>query len=358
MNRIAYLLSHDITKGDGVAKKVATQITEWKNQGVEVKVFCLVPTVKNMGEDYCLYPMPGPLAARLTLNSHLFEDIVNFKPDVVYYRYDTWSVTVAKLKKRFKFIAELNTDDLAESKLLLLKEKSFKALLRYCAFKMLRKRLLSGMSGLIGVTNEITHLKSNNLPNVKRCCFPNSIDLEKYPVIKQSIAIDSTRLGVFFIGSPNQDWHGVDFIEQMAKNMPMFDFHLVGIEGNNKDNLFYHGFLNAEQYLKVLAKCTVCVGSLALYRNNLFEASPLKVREYLAYGFPIILGYRDTAFEGLKNLSWLLTIDTQKKLDFLDIERFIRSNASTVLSDKHRNLVSSKSIESKRLHFIRSCQRD
>jgi hypothetical protein len=40
----------------------------------------------------------------------------------------------------------------------------------------------------------------------------------------------------------------------------------------------------------------VALGSMALHRNLMNEASPLKVREYLAYGIPTIIGYHDTDF--------------------------------------------------------------
>ena len=38
------------------------------------------------------------------------------------------------------------------------------------------------------------------------------------------------------------------------------------------------------------------LGSMAFYRNKMFEACPLKVREYVASGLPVILPYADTAF--------------------------------------------------------------
>lgn len=45
-----------------------------------------------------------------------------------------------------------------------------------------------------------------------------------------------------------------------------------------------------------MRNCQVCIGTLALHRKNMTEASPLKTREYLAHGFPVIIGYKDTAF--------------------------------------------------------------
>jgi hypothetical protein len=43
----------------------------------------------------------------------------------------------------------------------------------------------------------------------------------------------------------------------------------------------------------------VACGTLALHRNNMEEASTLKVREALAFGVPLIIAYRDTDLEGV-----------------------------------------------------------
>jgi hypothetical protein len=44
--------------------------------------------------------------------------------------------------------------------------------------------------------------------------------------------------------------------------------------------------------------CQAGVGTLNLKSKNMAEASPLKVREYLALGLPVILKYQDTDFVG------------------------------------------------------------
>jgi len=47
-----------------------------------------------------------------------------------------------------------------------------------------------------------------------------------------------------------------------------------------------------------VARADVAVGTLALYRKQMQEACALKVRRYLAYGLPVILGHVDTDFIG------------------------------------------------------------
>ncbi|GGA33428.1 hypothetical protein [Paenibacillus physcomitrellae] len=61
-------------------------------------------------------------------------------------------------------------------------------------------------------------------------------------------------------------------------------------------NLFFHGKMTRSAYQHLLDQADIAVGTLALYRKNMTEASPLKVREYLANGLPVIIAYEDTDF--------------------------------------------------------------
>lgn len=50
----------------------------------------------------------------------------------------------------------------------------------------------------------------------------------------------------------------------------------------------------------------MAVSSLALHRDGLNEASPLKTREYLVAGVPVLTAYRDTDF--LRGAPFLLQL--------------------------------------------------
>ena len=50
------------------------------------------------------------------------------------------------------------------------------------------------------------------------------------------------------------------------------------------------------EYGPLLAQADVAIGTLGLYLKDMNEASPIKTREYLASGLPVIIGYRDTDF--------------------------------------------------------------
>ena len=138
----------------------------------------------------------------------------------------------------------------------------------------------------------------------------------------------------------------------MATHMPGYDFHIVGVTEQSHNNVFYHGYLQQSEYLQVLSKCQICIGSLALFRNNMEEACPLKVREYLAYGFPIILGYEDTAFEDYKTYTWLHRI--YKEINYADLYSFINDNIDFVVPRSDLSSISVEYNERKRLQFIQS----
>ena len=49
-----------------------------------------------------------------------------------------------------------------------------------------------------------------------------------------------------------------------------------------------------QEISELLNHCHIAAGTLALYRKSMKEASPLKVRECLMLGLPMIIGYVDT----------------------------------------------------------------
>jgi len=77
--------------------------------------------------------------------------------------------------------------------------------------------------------------------------------------------------------------------------LPDLDFVLVGgtVQGG-PPNLRSYGTLPQAEADRVMASCTVGLSSLALHRKQMFEASPLKSRNYLALGLPLIQAYEDT----------------------------------------------------------------
>lgn len=349
--KIAYIISHDITKNDGVTKKIDGQIKEWKKLGHNVRVFCFLKKIGNsILNDVVQFEYCNAMLYRLKLHKEFLSELYIFNPDLIYFRYDTWNRTLNKIFKKYKVVTEINTYDLAEFKLLWVQQKTLKALFRYLAYKYLRKIVLSKVTGIITVTKELADhpdIKCFNKPTV---FVPNGINLDEYPTIKSPNT--SNRIGLFFIGTPNQPWHGVDIIVKLSKLLPEYDFHIVGIEGENTYNLFWHGYLQKKDYLEILKKCHICIGTLAIYRNDMEEACPLKVREYLAYGYPVIIGYKDTAFLDKQLPLWIKVIDP-RNIDIEEVKDFIEKNKDYIILKKEiSSLISVSILEKNRLNFL------
>ena len=119
---------------------------------------------------------------------------------------------------------------------------------------------------------------------------------------------DPARL--FFIGSPGFAWHGVDKISLLARRRCDCHFDAVGLSAEQSTSLpatmTAHGQLSKDCYIHLLLGADVAVSSLALHRDGLNEASPLKTREYLAAGVPVLTAYRDTDF--LRGAPFLLQL--------------------------------------------------
>jgi hypothetical protein len=102
-----------------------------------------------------------------------------------------------------------------------------------------------------------------------------------------------------FIGNPGYPWHGVDKLIDLACRMPDVHIDIVGYDKLPDFeplpvNLTLHGYLSKNKYQQVLANADAAISSLALHRVQLQEASPLKSRECLAFGLPLVTAYADT----------------------------------------------------------------
>lgn len=352
--KIAYVLIHDIKTNDGITKKILGQKTEWENSGHKVELYTTMIEKGNSILPSKQYISKSPFKLRFQLQNDMLQDIDNFNPDLVYFRYNTWSRTWSSLTTKYKSVVELNTYDLGEFLLLLKKEKTLKAFLRYIGYKFMRGLFLNKVNGIIGVTKEIAEHKEYAKYNKPATYIPNAIDLKIFSTFKSiKTNLQDRRGGLFFIGSPGGEWHGIEHIINLAENLPEYDFHIVGIEGDNSSNLFWHGYMNIEQYKEVLKSCDVCIGSLALYKNDMKEACPLKVREYLAYGYPMILGYDDTAFIDKSLPEWVLKIDAMKPFELDKIRNFIEKYKDRVVNHDEIIYIGTEHLEKERLNFFK-----
>lgn len=296
--KIAYIIDWNIISDSGVLNKVTAKIALWESEGHEVHL-CIVSNntkkefiPKNISHvsvfeqpemKWFLHPTLKRYLGRSQAFLHLFDYIKALHVDVIYFRQTRWYFPMDRIFKCAPTIMEVNSDDLSEKRLSGSK-------LNEIVSSFGNKRLSKMMKGVVGVTNELTALYKNE--NIRSITISNGIkvnnDVPGY--VKQS------RPQLIFVGSPGQKWHGIEKVYEMAKRLPDFTFHVVGIENTaaaNYQNLIFHGYLNAEKLNKLYEIMDVGIGTLSLYVKKMSEACPLKVREYLSYGIPVILGYHD-----------------------------------------------------------------
>lgn len=179
---------------------------------------------------------------------------------------------------------------------------------------------------VIGVTEDIS-LYQNSTRGLRKETFTYSNGIDVNSMILAEDNRHPNDINIAFVCSYFSSWHGLDLLID-AINTSNLDniklkIHLVGnlndeqkklIEGNKYFQSY--GYLDQKSYMKVLSKCDVALGSLALYRQNMIEGSTLKVRDMLAAGLPVYSTHQDTAlkskskfyyFDQKLNISSLLT---------------------------------------------------
>jgi len=293
--RVAFVCYWNLLEKDGVAHKIDAQASEWRRGGADVKVFCLSASTRperRVDPHWSLFPFRS-LVGRVASTFRLQRAVAAFVPDVVYLRYDLFLPPLGSLLSRFPTAVELNSDDRQEAKRLRPRRATI-----YNEFN--RRRILSKVHGCVCVTNELAASPLFTVYGKPTVVVSNGVDLDD---LAQLPPPDAPRARAVFLGSRNQFWHGVDKIMALAQAMPEVDFDLVGYGRTDlptalPPNVAVHGVLARSEYEPIVARADVAIGTLALHRKEMEEACPLKVREYLGYGLPVVIAYEDTDFIG------------------------------------------------------------
>jgi len=281
-----------------VGKKIERQLKAWRRMGHEARLFMHLPR-SGLGDDLVsgdVFPY-GPSHRATQLRTE-FERAVAarrvvaavrvHRPDIIYLRYGIYVFPVHRLMSVAPTVEEVNTNDLTQH------EGLGGSLALYN--RLTRGLLLGRVSGLITVSHELANCAAFASYRKPTCVIANGIDLESYQVMPPP---NNQTPRLAFIGNPGYTWHGVDKLVALARAVPDIQLDIIGYEDLPElrplpPNLRLHGYLRAEAYYRVLGAADAAISSLALHRIKLEEASPLKSRECLALGLPLILAYTDT----------------------------------------------------------------
>jgi len=349
--KIAYILEWDISVDSGVFNKVLAQTKVWKENGHNVRIYAITPHKRDNEFDDFIYQYSSDFSfLKSSLKTYINKivsikkvqkDLKIFKPDIVYIRQPIWYPGIDKFLANFTSIMELNTDDLNEIKLL--------PKIKQYIYLYGREKIINSVKGFVSVSYEIERLyKKYNKPIVT---IANGYDISQIPEFEKVI---NKRKQVIFVGSPNQAWHGVEKIVYLAQNLKEFDFHIVGPTLNlskKLDNLILHGYLAKKDLFELYKKMDVGIGTLSLYKNGMQEASPLKVREYIAFKLPVILGYKDTDLDGKEYILNIGNYENNVKDNIEKIREFIQESDS-LCNKIDPNIISYENKERKRLEFF------
>lgn len=293
--RIVYLTHFNLSPDSGVAKKIASTIRIWGNLNVEVVLYVITRQADvadwalSLGGKAFTYTGGSYSVKKLSAITWATKDILRWKPHAVYLRRDLVYPGYVQLALNVPLVQEVNSDELAELKLY--------SPTQYLYHLTTRNLLDRHTKGWVFVTRELcmAHPYFSKVPG-RKIVIANGIDIESFPHLPTSSVPQPT---LAFLGYP-APWHGVDKILRLAKRFPGWRFHLIGLSEERfpdpPPNVYFHGVLGFAEYVPILTQSHVAIGSLALHRKNMHEASPLKVREYLALGLPTIIGYKDTDF--------------------------------------------------------------
>jgi len=323
--RIAYLVHLNMDNLTGVFKKVVDQVITWRRLGHEAKLFVVtrnsqvVHSINNFFSDAQVsFYDNRSVIDRLKAFSKAVVAVRCFSPDVIYIRRDLFYPQIYRIALSLPLVVEINSEELLELKM------HSKAQWLYHLFT--RPIMDRRVKGMVFVTQELAQKGYYGRLCLPKCVVGNGIDLERYPALPVS---KSKTPHLLFISSPAV-WHGIDKLMFLAKQFPHWTFHLVGLTSSDvpqaPKNVQLYGRLSLDEYLPIAAQAHIGIGPLALHRKGLNEASPLKVREYLALGLPVIIGYQDTDFIGEEPFICRIPNTEDNILTNLEkIERFVLS---------------------------------
>lgn len=292
--RIAYVAKGNFASGAGVLRKIDGQTAEWRAAGHSTQLFALTTAPTGNAEPNCPseFRYAGGWTSRWSSCRQVVRHVAEWQPDIIYLRQCSYQPQFRLLFNVAPVVIEVNADDTKELRLV--------SRVSHMYNLATRASLLRRACAFVFVTHELAESPSFAKFRQPRLVIGNGIALDDV-VLRTSTPISGPKR-LFFIGSPDFSWHGVDKLAQLASMRPTWHFDLVGLSSRQADNLpvnvTAHGHLREEEYAGLLAGADVAVASLAMHRDGLEEASPLKTREYLATGVPVLMAYRDTDYLG------------------------------------------------------------
>ena len=300
MRRVAYV-SAVIEPSIGTLNKIDGQARSCTEAGIPIDFFWMGRGTALQPGDFPnlrLVKLDGRNAVRIRLQQ--IDQIHNLleRYHAIVLRYTWWDpVLHARLRNKQRIILEMHTDNVRQ----LRSERSWRYLPEAFSSSWLRR-----FGGIVGVTPEIVAAEvARSAFEGKTTFIPNSIDVSSFPAPPGPLVRPGEPLRLVMVASLFYAWHGLEEIlaAMTASQGPApFELHLAGSLTDRQLRLasqaagvFVHGVLDQSGLKELYAHVHGGVASFNLSSKGLRTATPLKTREYLAYGLPVIAGYHDAA---------------------------------------------------------------
>ncbi len=185
-----------------------------------------------------------------------------------------------------------------------------------------------------------TLTQDDEIFGIKTIKIENGIDLDSVSFISDR-NIEENTIRIVSVANM-QGYHGferlINGINYYYKNggKKNFKYNVVGDDSSKeciyyKDlvkkyslekNVIFYGQKTGKDLEDIIRKSDIGLCSLGLYKLGIFEASPLKSREYLAYGLPMITGCKIEALEKGNFPYYIDFPNDSSDIDLFKIEKF------------------------------------
>ena len=232
------------------------------------------------------------------------------KASFLYYRYASlnWLIHLFLLKKmKNRYLIEINTLNREELK----RERGLKGLLKRLFNALFEKPLLQRSRAVLAVSQQVKEDVLSLSPASEVRIMENGYEKrEVSPEMNAHVAqkvhewrekgfLVALFAGTFF------SWSGADLIVKGLKNRTKVGLILAGfgpelnavlsaIEGDLHERILYVGSQTEAELAGLYEIADFAYSSQALGRIGIQDARPLKTREYLAYGLPVVCGYGES----------------------------------------------------------------
>lgn len=161
------------------------------------------------------------------------------------------------------------------------------------------RRILARGFGVVGVSPQIVRYELSRISGdtSRGYLYPNGILPSNHPPSERRSSVPE----LLFVASTFEGYHGLDeLLASIKDHSGEFRLHVVGDTSMGLRKLYlgerriiFHGRLQPREIRSLAARCWAGVGPFGFGKIGIYEATPLKVREYLDLGLPVFADYQD-----------------------------------------------------------------